>query len=62
VEDKIVLCDDRSDGSGVIEANGSGIIMPSRPFDNFAAPFPLPTTLISREDIAKVLEYIRSTK
>lgn len=62
VKGKIVLCEDRSDGSGVIMAKGAGVIMPSRPFDNFALPFPLPTTIISTEDISKVLEYIRSSK
>lgn len=62
VKGKIVLCEDRSDGSGVIMAKGAGVIMPSRPFDNFALPFHLPTTIISTEDISKVLEYIRSSK
>ena len=62
VKGKIVLCEDRSDGSGVMMANGAGVIMPSRAFDNFALPFPLPTTIISTEDISKVLEYVRSSK
>jgi hypothetical protein len=62
VKGKIVLCEDHSDGPGVIMANGVGVIMPSRPFDNFALTFPLPTTLISSEDISKVLEYIRTSK
>ncbi|KAK9993838.1 hypothetical protein SO802_023541 [Lithocarpus litseifolius] len=61
VEGKIVLCKDRSDGSGAFMANGAGVIMPSQPFDNFALPFPLPTTIISTKDISKVLEYIRSS-
>nr|POE57057.1 subtilisin-like protease sbt4.3 [Quercus suber] len=54
VKGKIVLCEDRSDCSGVIMASGADVIMPSRPFDNFALPLPLPTTIISTEDISNV--------
>ncbi|KAG2699213.1 hypothetical protein I3760_07G183000 [Carya illinoinensis] len=61
VEGKIVLCEGRSDGSAIIMANGVGVIMPSRPMDNLAAPFPLPSTLISTENISEVLDYITSS-
>ncbi|KAA8539861.1 hypothetical protein F0562_026553 [Nyssa sinensis] len=62
VKGKIVLCEFLWDGSGVIMAEGLGIIMPTEYFNDVAYSFPLPTTLLRREDIGKVLEYIKSTK
>ncbi|KAJ7970036.1 cucumisin-like [Quillaja saponaria] len=62
VTGKIVLCEGRSDASGITTAGGVGAIMPRRPFEHFALPFPLPATLINSEEIDKVLEYIRYSK
>lgn len=62
IKGKIVLCEFLWDGSGVMMAGGSGIIMPQGYFDDVAFSFPLPTTLLSDQDIAKVLEYIKYTE
>ncbi|KAA8533791.1 hypothetical protein F0562_031308 [Nyssa sinensis] len=62
VKGKIVLCEGFWDGSGILLADGLGIIMPTQSFNDFAFSFPLSATLISQEDITKVLEYIRSSK
>lgn len=61
-EGKIVLCDTLWDGSGVLLANGLGTIMSDAGASDFAFSFPLPATMISPEDGAKVLDYIRSTE
>lgn len=62
VKGKIVLCESRSSGAGVIMADGVGAIMPGQILNDIAFPLPLPATMISREDINKVLEYIRTSK
>ncbi|RVW72943.1 Cucumisin [Vitis vinifera] len=62
VKGKIVLCESLWDGSGVVMAGGVGIIMPAWYFNDFAFSFPLPTTILRRQDIDKVLEYTRSSK
>ncbi|XP_058106321.1 cucumisin-like [Magnolia sinica] len=61
VRGKIVLCDYIYDGSGVIEAEGLGNIMADYRYSDFAFSYPLPSTLLSIEDGAKVLDYIQST-
>ncbi|EXC11903.1 hypothetical protein L484_005366 [Morus notabilis] len=43
-------------------AGGVGTIMPGQVLNDVAYPLPLPATLISKEDIGKVLEYIRTSK
>ncbi|PIN08997.1 Cucumisin [Handroanthus impetiginosus] len=63
VAGKIVFCEALWDGSGILLANGVGIIMADILVENpdFAFSWPLPATLISAEDGKKVLEYIRSS-
>ncbi|XP_052171532.1 cucumisin-like [Diospyros lotus] len=68
VKGKIVLCDAYpqgffSDGAAILLANGVGTIMTvSDPiYTDFAFSYPLPATLISVDDWAKILEYIRAT-
>ncbi|GMY30182.1 putative Cucumisin [Fagus crenata] len=63
VRGKIVFCETIWDGTGIILANGVGTIMAvaDSSIIDFADGFPLPATLISREDGLKVLDYIRST-
>ncbi|KAI3453644.1 hypothetical protein Pfo_010307 [Paulownia fortunei] len=60
---KIVFCEALSDGSGILLANGIGIIMADVLVVNpdVAFSWPLPATLISPEDGKSVLEYIRSS-
>ncbi|KAF9614778.1 hypothetical protein IFM89_020632 [Coptis chinensis] len=60
-EGKIVLCDGFWDGSGVLLANGIGVVMADI-MDDYASSFPLPATLISIEDGIKALDYIRTTE
>ncbi|OVA12380.1 Peptidase S8/S53 domain [Macleaya cordata] len=60
-EGKIVLCDTLFDGSGVLITNGIGTIINDLVPD-YAFSYPLPTTLISIEDGAKALDYIKSTE
>ncbi|XP_073111214.1 cucumisin [Elaeis guineensis] len=60
-EGKIVLCDAIWDGSGVLMANGVGVIMSDSEYSDFAFSYPLPATLISVEDGKQILEYIQST-
>lgn len=62
VKGKIVVCESRSDGAGVMLAGGVGAIMPGRSLDELAFPLPLPAALISGTDIDRVLDYMRSTK
>ena len=69
VKGKIVLCDAYpqgffSDGSAILLANGVGTIMTvSDPiYTDFAFNYPLPATLISVDDWAKILDYIRATE
>ncbi|XP_059599375.1 cucumisin [Vitis vinifera] len=62
VKGKIVLCEFLWDGSGVIMAGGVGIIMPAWYFNDFAFTFPLPATLLRRQDMDKVLQYARFSK
>jgi hypothetical protein len=64
VRGKIVFCETVWDGTGIILANGVGTIMAvaDSSIIDFADNFPLPATLISREDGLKVLDYIRSTE
>lgn len=61
-ENKMVLCDTISDGSGVLMANGVGAIMSASAYSDLAFSYPLPATLISVEDGAQVLAYIQSTR
>ncbi|TXG70828.1 hypothetical protein EZV62_005763 [Acer yangbiense] len=58
---KIILCEGLGDGSEIIRAGGVGVVMPGPYFEDYAFSFPLPVTLISKQDIAKVLEYIKSS-
>ena len=62
VQGKIVLCEFLWDGSGVIMAGGVGIIMPAWYFNDFAFTFPLPATVLRRQDMDKVLQYARFSK
>lgn len=61
-EGKIVLCDTIWDGSGVLMADGLGVIMSDSEYSDFAFSYPLPATLISVEDGKQILEYIQSTR
>ncbi|KAK3220846.1 hypothetical protein Dsin_014816 [Dipteronia sinensis] len=61
VKGKIILCEGLGDGSEIIRAGGVGVVMPGLHFEDYASSFPLPVTLISTQDIAIVLEYIRSS-
>ncbi|KAH6759598.1 hypothetical protein C2S52_022856 [Perilla frutescens var. hirtella] len=64
VAGKIVLCEGIQDGSTVLLANGIGTVMVNADTINpdYAYSFPLPATLISPDDGAKVMDYIKSTK
>ncbi|KAK2653732.1 hypothetical protein Ddye_013588 [Dipteronia dyeriana] len=61
VKGNIILCEGLGDGSKIVRADGVGVVMPGLYFEDYAFSFPLPVTFISRQDIAKVLEYIRSS-
>nr|XP_010919429.2 cucumisin [Elaeis guineensis] len=60
-EGKIVLCGTILDGSGVLMADGLGVIMSSPKYSDFAFSYPLPATLVSVEDGKQILDYIQST-
>lgn len=62
VEGRIVLCEARSDGSGVVIGKGVGIIMPRPSGATYAPAFSVPASLISEEEISQVLDYIKSVK
>ena len=62
VKGKIVFCETFWDGSGILMANGVGIIMADSMFSDFAFNYPLPATLISTEDGVRVLDYIRTSE
>ncbi|KAK0598837.1 hypothetical protein LWI29_038482 [Acer saccharum] len=57
VKGKIILCEGIGDGSEIIRAGGVGVVMTGLHFEDYAFSFPLPVTLISKQDIAKLLEY-----
>lgn len=57
----IVLCESIFDGSNILYANGTGIIMVDQTQD-YALSYPLPATVITPEDVRKVMEYIRTTE
>ncbi|CAA0842262.1 Subtilase family protein [Striga hermonthica] len=63
VSGKIVYCESLGDGSGILNANGAGLIMADvLSFDqDVAFSWPLPTTFISPQEGNRVLEYIRTT-
>ncbi|KAJ7960211.1 Subtilisin-like protease-like protein [Quillaja saponaria] len=60
VKGKIVLCDDLGD-YGVQMGGGWGVISTLPPSQNYAIPSSFPSTLITSEEAAKVLKYIKSS-
>ncbi|KAL5554861.1 hypothetical protein UlMin_037097 [Ulmus minor] len=63
VAGKIVFCEAFLDGSGIMLANGVGTIMTDYEIPtDVAFNFPLPVTVISREDGQKVLDYIKTSE
>ncbi|KAF5445019.1 hypothetical protein F2P56_034102 [Juglans regia] len=62
VEGKIVLCRNPQSDTGVLSANGVGIIMIDSFTNDFAISYSLPATRISTDDGLKILDYIRSTE
>ncbi|KAI5346974.1 hypothetical protein L3X38_014853 [Prunus dulcis] len=62
IKGKIVLCNYRSNGAGILHTDGVGVIMPFQSVDDPAFSFRIATTLISPEEIPKVLDYIKTSK
>ncbi|KAK9203638.1 hypothetical protein WN943_013894 [Citrus x changshan-huyou] len=62
VEGKIVFCESLLDGSDILAVNGLGTIMADSVFTDLAFSYPLPATLISKENGRDILDYIRSTE
>lgn len=62
VEGKIVFCESLLDGSDILAVNGLGTIMADSVFTDLAFSYPLPATLISKENGQDILDYIRSTE
>lgn len=62
---KIVVCEGyRQDGSAILLNGGIGTVIVGQEEINpdYAFTYPLPATLLSPDDIAKVMSYIKSTK
>ncbi|VVA11029.1 PREDICTED: cucumisin [Prunus dulcis] len=53
IKGKIVLCNYRSNGAGILHTDGVGVIMPFQSVDDPAFSFRIATTLISPEEIPK---------
>ncbi|PQM42507.1 subtilisin-like protease SBT4.3 isoform X1 [Prunus yedoensis var. nudiflora] len=62
IKGKIVLCNYRSNGAGILHTDGVGVIMPFQSVDDPAFSFRIATTLISPDEIPKVLDYIKTSK
>jgi len=62
VKNSIVLCDEANSGDGVMMASAIGTIMSDTIDTDLAFSFPLPATVISVEDAATLLAYIKSTR
>lgn len=62
VEGKIVLCESFLDGSDILAVSGLGAIMADSLYSDLAFNYPLPATLISKENGQDILDYIRSTE
>ncbi|CAL2243609.1 unnamed protein product [Prunus armeniaca] len=60
IKGKIVLCNYRS--NGILHTDGVGVIMPFQSVDDPAFSYHITTTLISPEEIPKVLDYIKTSK
>ncbi|KAG5557872.1 hypothetical protein RHGRI_007940 [Rhododendron griersonianum] len=61
VKDKIVLCDQLSDGEGPLYAGGIGAIMQDDGFKDLAFSFPLSASYLGSTDGAAVFLYINKT-
>ncbi|KDP25528.1 hypothetical protein JCGZ_20684 [Jatropha curcas] len=63
VAGKIVLCEGQTTGSSILVASGIGTIMTSNEDDfNVAVNYPLPATVVSKEQGVEILNYIKSTR
>ncbi|PQM34396.1 subtilisin-like protease SBT4.3 isoform X1 [Prunus yedoensis var. nudiflora] len=62
IKGKIVLCNYQSNGAGILHTDGVRVIMPFQSVDDPAFSFRIATTLISPEEIPKVLDYIKTSK
>ncbi|ONK76872.1 uncharacterized protein A4U43_C02F730 [Asparagus officinalis] len=61
VKGKIVLCDSRTEGGGLILAGAIGAVMQADSYTDYALSYPLPATVIGPLDRGNILQYINMT-
>ena len=62
VKGKIVLCDEITDGEGILDAGAVDTIMQGVDFGDVTFSFPLPTSCLSMKDGSKVKNYYDSSR
>ena len=62
VTGKIVLCDETSQGQGVLAAGAAGTIIPDDGNEGRTFSFPVPTSCLDTSNISKIQQYMNSAR